>query len=271
VSRARGPHATGSPLFALALGLSFALVLVFLTLPVVAIFVRSPPSQLLARLGEPLAREALLLSIETTAIAMLVVVMLGTPAAYLLAMRSFRGSAALLTALELPLVLPPVVAGLGLLAALGPHGLLGSALATFHIRLVLQTAGVVVALAFVSFPFFLTAAHAAFSSVERSALEVARTLGAGERAVFLRIALPAARQGLLAGLALAWARALGEFGATLMFAGSFPGVTQTAPLAIYDRFAEDQPAALALAAVLVVVSGALLLTMRVVLRAPSGR
>jgi molybdate transport system permease protein len=187
------------------------------------------------------------------------IVAVGTPAAWFLATRDFRGKAAVVTLVELPLVLPPAVAGIGLLAALGPNGVLGEWVGD---SLVLQTAGVVVALTFVAAPFFMRQAQAAFASLDRGWIDASRTLGAGEARTFAAIAVPAAMPGLLAGLALAWGRALGEFGATLMFAGSFQGVTQTAPLAIYDRFATDFPAALALAAVLVCVSAALLLSVK---------
>ena len=157
-------------------------------------------------------------------------------------------------------MLPPAVAGIGLLAALGPKGILGGA----HLDLVLQTSGVIVALVFVAAPFYLRQAQAAFGALDRRWLEASRTLGASEARTFAAVAIPAARPGLVAGLALAWGRALGEFGATLMFAGSLRGVTQTAPLAIYDRFSEDFPAALALSAVLVAVSAALLLSVKLV-------
>ena len=135
-------------------------------------------------------------------------------------------------------MLPPAVAGIGLLAALGPDGLLGGALSGAGVQLVLQTAGVVVALIFVAAPFHLRTAQAAFAAVDPSWREASRTLGAGEARTFARVAVPAALPGLSAGLALAWGRALGEFGATLMFAGSFRGITQTAPLAIYARLRE---------------------------------
>lgn len=166
------------------------------------------------------------------------------------------------TVIELPLVLPPAAAGIGLLAALGPNGLIGGALEDAGIVLVLQTAGVVVALVFVSAPFYLRAAEAAFAAVPQNLVDASRTLGAGEAATFLRVVIPAARPGLLAGGALSFGRALGEFGATLMFAGSFREVTQTVPLAIYDRFSDDFPGALALSAVLVCVSFALLLSIK---------
>jgi molybdate transport system permease protein len=160
-----------------------------------------------------------------------------------------------ITLIELPLVLPPAVAGIGLLAALGPQGVLGGAIGD---ALVLTTAGVVCALTFVSAPFFMRQAQAAFEAVDPTWLDASRTLGATEARTFLRVAIPAAGPGLATGIALAWGRALGEFGATLMFAGSFRGITQTVPLAIYERFSTDFTGALALSAVLVVVSAAIL-------------
>jgi len=250
--------------FAVGLWVAMALALVFLFLPVVAIFTNTTPSNLVGRLGDPVSTDALRLSIETSAIAIAIIVVVGTPVAYLLATRAFPGRALVTTVLELPLVLPPAVAGIALLASLGPRGILGGLLADLHITLVLQTAGVVVALTFVAAPFFIRQAQASFQSVERSLLDASRTLGSGEAATFARVAIPVAGPGLLAGIALAWARALGEFGATLMFAGSFRGVTQTAPLAIYVQFSSDLPAALALSAVLVIVSATLLVTVKLI-------
>jgi molybdate transport system permease protein len=242
--------------------LALSVVLAFLVLPVLAIFVNTSPGRLVASLGDAQSLDALRLSLETSALAVAMIVVFGTPAAYLLARRSFRGHAAVLTLLELPLVLPPAVAGIGLLAALGPRGILGGALADAHLQIGLSTAAVVIALTFVSAPFYLRQAHAAFAAVEKSYLEAGLALGMRESSVFAHVAVPLARQGLIAGLALAWGRALGEFGATLMFAGSYQGVTQTAPLAIYDEFASDFPAALALAAILVILSAALLLSVK---------
>ena len=258
----RAGRGSRAPWFAVVLVVSIALVLAFLVLPVLAIFLNTGPARLLASLGETESTEALKLSLETTAIAVAIIVLVGTPAAFLLATRSFPGKAIVVTLVELPLVLPPVAAGIGLLAALGPHGLLGGALGDAHIRLVFQTAGVVVTLVFVASPFYLRQAQAAFASVDRSYLDASRTLGAGQAQTFLRVAVPMARSGLMAGLALAWGRALGEFGATLMFAGSIQGITQTVPLAIYDRFATDFPSALALSAILVIVSASLLLSVK---------
>ena len=251
-------------LFRLSLVASLALVLLFLTLPVVAVFVDSSPAELVESLGRPGALDALWLSARATAAALAVILAVGTPAAYMLATRSFRGKAVLVTLIELPLVLPPAVAGIALLAAVGPSGILGGAVEAAGIELSLQTAGVVVALIFVASPFYIRQAIAAFASVDSTLLDASRTLGASEARGFLRVMVPAAVPGLAAGTALALGRALGEFGATLMFAGSFQGITQTVPLAIYDRFSTDFEAALALSAVLVAVSAAILLSVKLV-------
>ncbi len=250
------------PWFPALLAGTVVFAVVFLAVPLVAVFVDAGPARLLSSLGDPSARDALTLSLETSLVAVALIALIGTPAAYALATRRFRGRAALVTLLELPLVLPPAVAGIALLAALGPHGLLGGLLRGAGIELVFQTAGVVVALTFVSAPFHLRQAQAAFAGVDPRWLEASRTLGSGEGATFARVAMPAAAPGLLAGLALAWGRALGEFGATLLFAGSFRGVTQTAPLAIYERFDTDFTGALALSGVLVVISAVLLLAVK---------
>ena len=262
--RRRAPSGRGRPpgAFVVALAASTALALAFLVLPVVAIFAGASPGELIASIRDPVAADALLLSLETTAAALVLIVLVGTPVAYLLATRSFRGRSLAVTLVELPLVLPPAVAGIALLAAFGPAGLLGGLLERVGIELVLETAGVVVALVFVAAPFYVRQAQAAFADVDRGWLEASRTLGAGEAATFARVAVPAARHGLLTGSALAWGRALGEFGATLLFAGSYQGITQTAPLAIYARFSSDLTAALALSAVLVLVAGGLLLSVK---------
>jgi molybdate transport system permease protein len=248
--------------FVVLLVAALAAALVLLGLPVLALLVDASPAELVTSLGEPTARDALWLSARTTAIAVAIVLLVGTPAAYLLATRAFRGRAVVVTVLELPLVLPPAVAGIALLAAVGPSGVLGGLVEGAGIELAFQTAGVVVALVFVASPFYLRQAQAAFAAVDRTLLDASRTLGASEAETFVRIAIPAARPGLIAGTALALGRALGEFGATLMFAGSFQGVTQTVPLAIYERFASDFDDALALSVVLVAVSAAILLAVK---------
>ena len=250
--------------FPVLLVICLAVALTFLTLPIVAIFVDSSPGELISSLGEEGALDALWLSLKCTAASIAIILLVGTPAAYMLATRAFRGRALVVTLIELPLVLPPAVAGIALLAAVGPEGILGGAIDAAGIQLSFATAGVVVALTFVSSPFYVRQAMAAFAAVDRSLLDASRTLGASEARGFLRVMIPVAIPGLAAGAALALGRALGEFGATLMFAGSFQGITQTVPLAIYDRFSTDFDAALALSAVLVAVSAAILLAVKLV-------
>jgi molybdate transport system permease protein len=248
--------------FAVLAGAALAVALLFLALPVVAIFADTGPAELLRALGDRETVDALRVSLICTLAALAAIVLVGTPAAWFLATRRFRGRTLAVTVLELPLVLPPAAAGIGLLAAFGPRGLLGPALGDAGIELVLARAGVVVALAFVASPFYLRQAQAAFAALDPRLLEASRTLGAGEARTFWRVALPLARPGLATGAVLAWGRAIGEFGATLMFAGSLQGVTQTAPLAIFARLGSDFTGALALSAVLVAVSAAILLAVR---------
>lgn len=254
--------------FGVLLVAALTIALLFLTLPILAIFLDTGPLELVRSLGEDGALDALRLSLVCSAVAITVIVLVGTPAAYLLATRRFRGRALIVTLVELPLVLPPAVAGIGLLAAVGPRGLLGGLVEEAGLQLVLTSAGVILALTFVAAPFYLRQAQAGFEAVDPTWLDASRTLGAGEARTFLRVAIPAAGPGLVAGLALAWGRALGEFGATLMFAGSFRGITQTVPLAIYERFATDFTGALALSAVLVAVSAALLLSVKLLSDSP---
>jgi molybdate transport system permease protein len=254
-------------LFGVVVVAALAVALVFLALPVAALFVDVGPGELLDSLDDQASLDALVLSLEVTAIALAIIVVVGTPVAWGLATRRFRGRSIVVTILELPLVLPPAVAGVALLAAFGPDGLLGDALDSAGVQLVFQTAGVVVALVFVASPFYLRQAQAAFEALDPTLLEASRTLGAGEGRTFARVACPVAFPSLLAGAALAWGRALGEFGATLIFAGSLQGVTQTAPLAIFAGFATDFSGALALSVVLVAVSAAILLGIKLVVSA----
>ena len=252
--------------FSALLALITGITLAFLAIPIVALFTEVPLRDVPSLLGKPAVQDALKVTIRTNLIANALILGFGTPTAWLIARRRFPGRSLVVTLVELPLVLPPAVAGIALLAALGPDGLLGGALGDAGIQLVLQTTGVVVALIFVAAPFHLRAAQAAFAAVDPRWSEASRTLGAGEARTFARVTVPAALPGLAAGLALAWGRALGEFGATLMFAGSFRGITQTAPLAIYAEFASDFDGALALSAVLVAVSAALLLSTKLLAR-----
>jgi molybdate transport system permease protein len=250
--------------FAAALGVATAVALTFLVLPVVAIFVEIPPGRLLAGLTDPAATDALIVTAKTTLVANALILLFGTPAAYLIAARSFRGKSLLVTAVELPLVLPPAVAGIGLLAAFGRFGLLGGTLGFLGIEIAFTQAAVVLAVMLVASPFYLRAAISAFETVDPALTGAARTLGAGPARTFFRVALPLAVGGLGAGWALSFARGIGEFGATIMFAGSLQGVTQTLSLAVYEQFDADFDVALAIGAELVVISAVLLLAVKLV-------
>jgi molybdate transport system permease protein len=252
---------SGTAVFAAA-----AVALGFLLLPIVAIFARVSPGKLVAQLSQPVVTDALVLSLKTSAIAQALVLLVGTPAAYVLATRRFPGRSLAVVLVELPLVLPPAVAGIGLIAAFGRLGLLGGTLDAAGIRLGLTQAAVVIAVAYVSSPFYVRQAIAAFEAVDPNLVAASRTLGAGRTRTFFRVVLPLAQRGLAAGEALSFARGLGEFGATIMFAGSLQGVTQTLPVAIYTEFNLDFTTALAMSALLVVVSGALLVTLRITLQ-----
>jgi molybdate transport system permease protein len=231
----------------------------FLFLPVVAIFLRISPGQLVAQLGSPVAVDALVVSMKTSVIAHVVIVGVGTPSAYLLGTRRFPGRRFAIALVELPLVLPPAVAGIALLAAFGRRGLLGEELAALGITLPFTQVAVVLAIVFVASPFYLRQAIAAFEAIDPAVVDASRTLGAGPFRTFRRVALPLAATGLGAGSALAWARGFGEFGATIMFAGNLQGVTQTLPLAVYAQLDQDFDLALAIGGLLVVVSAGLLL------------
>ena len=248
--------------FDIGLAVAAGLVLAFLLLPILALFLRVPPGELVTHLTNPVAIDALLVSLKTSVIAHAFVLGVGTPAAYLLATRSFRGRPLLITLIELPLVLPPAVAGIALFAAFGRAGLLGGTLDAFGVSIPFTQTAVVLAVMFVSSPLYVRLAITAFEAVDPSLMDASRTLGAGPRRTFFRVALPLAAGGLSAASALAFARGLGEFGATIMFAGSLRAVTQTLPLAIYAELDLDFDVALALGAFLVVVSLALLLTVK---------
>ena len=261
-ARARG---AGFRPFTIVLVLATLLSLAFLLIPVAAIFLESPLDELISQLDEPVVVDALTVTIKTNAIAFGLTLLVGTPAAYLLATRRFPGRNLVLTAVELPLVLPPAVAGIGLLAAFGRFGLLGETFSAFGISIGFTQTAVVLAILFVAGPFYLRQAIASFESLDPDLLLAARTLGAGPGRAFWRVALPLASGGLGAGAALSLARGIGEFGATIMFAGSLQGVTQTVTLAIYQELEVNFETALAIGALLVVVSAVVLLAMKLIL------
>ena len=251
-----------------------AVTLVFLVLPIVGIFVHTTPGKVIGQISNPVVRDAFVVTLKTSLIALALILFFGTPTAYLIATRRFTGRSLAITLVELPLVLPPAVAGLGLLAALGREGLLGSSLSAFGVSLPFTQTAVTIAVAYVASPLYIRQAIASFEATDPRLTAASRTLGAGPVRTFFRVVLPLARGGLIAGLALSFARGLGEFGATIMFAGSLQGVTQTLSLAIYYEFAQNFNASLAMSAVLIVISAVLLLTLRIALswqRSPSTR
>ena len=248
--------------FELGLAVATGLALAFLLLPMLALFLRISPAELLDALTSEVALDALWVSLKTGLIAHAFVLLVGTPAAYFLATKRFRGRGILVTLVELPLVLPPAVAGIALLALFGRRGLLGETLDAFGIQIPLTQAAVVLAVVFVAAPFYIRQAIASFESVDPALIDASRTLGASPARTFGRVALPLASSGLGAGSALAWARGTGEFGATIMFAGSLQGVTQTMPLAIYAQLDLDPDVAIAIGALLVLVSLTVLLAVK---------
>jgi molybdate transport system permease protein len=248
------------------------LLLIFLVLPVAAILIKvARATAPLDALGSPVVTEALRLSLVTSSISAVVAAVLGTPVAFLLARYRFPGRAVVDSLVDLPMVLPPAVAGLGLLMAFGRRGVLGGALDVLGLELAFTTAAVVMAQTFVAAPFYIRSAKAGFEGVDRELERVSATLGSSRLRTFFRVTVPLAGPALMGGAVMAWARALGEFGATIMFAGNTIGRTQTMPLAIYIAFQDDLTASLVLAGILVVVSFAVLFTFKALLgRSPLG-
>jgi len=240
-----------------------ALAVAFLTVPLVGLLARTPWGSIGAELTSPRVLEALRLSLVCSLGAVAVSVVLGVPLAFLLARVAFPGRDLVRALTTLPMVLPPVVGGVALLLAFGRRGLVGQWLDwAFGITLPFTTAGAILAEAFVAMPFLVITVEAGLRATDRRYEDAAATLGAGRWLTFRRVTLPLIAPSLFAGMALCWARALGEFGATITFAGNLPGVTQTMPLAVYQALERDRGAAIALSLILVAVS----LTILVVLR-----
>jgi molybdate transport system permease protein len=247
----------------LALAVPALIGLAFLVLPLVGLLVRAPWSTLPRRLMEPGILAALRLSLLTATLATAVCLVLGVPLAWLLARTTFPGRRLVRALVTVPLVLPPVVGGVALLLVLGRRGLLGAWLdSTFGVTLPFSTAGVVVAEAFVAMPFLVISVEGALRGADARFEEAAATLGASRWTTFRRVTLPMIAPGVAAGAMLCWARALGEFGATITFAGNFPGQTQTMPLAVYLALEQDVDAAIVLSLLLLVVSVAVLAGLR---------
>ena len=254
-----GPDRGGSrPRIGLVAIGAMALLLAFLALPFLALLLRVSPSQLVASLAGPEVLDALRLSLVTSVAATAIVLVLGLPAAYLLATRDFPGKRLVETLIDLPMVLPPTVAGFALLMAFGRAGLAGRSLGALGITLPFTTAGVVIAQVFMAAPFLVGPARAGFAGVDKRLLDAAATLRAAESFTFFRVVLPLAGPSVVAGAAMSCARALGEFGATITFAGNLQGTTQTMPLAVYVALQSDLDAAVALSVLLLLMAFGLL-------------
>jgi molybdate transport system permease protein len=250
----------------LALVLASLPLLIFFVLPLLALVLRVPLRDPLAALTDPAVAQAIQLSLVTTLATLTLTLLGGTPLALLLARRRFPGHVLVETIIDLPVVLPPSVAGIALLVAFGRFGLLGGVLTAFGITLPFTTVAVIMAQLFVAGPLYIRTAIGAFGAVERDLEDAAAVDGAGPLRIFRYITLPLAAASLSGGAVMTWARALGEFGATIIFAGNLQGVTQTMPLAIYLGFEQNLQAALTLSLLLLFVSFAVLFLVRGILR-----
>jgi len=237
----------------------------FLGVPVAVLVGRAVlGGSLAAETSDPAIADALVLSLLATAASLVLTVTFGTPLAYLLARRRWRGRSLIEALIDLPVVLPPAVAGLALLLALGRNGLFGGLLHDLGIELPFTTAAVVLAQTFVAAPFYIRSARTGFAAVPTDLEDAARVDGGSEASVFRLVTVPLASSALAAGLVLSWARALGEFGATIMFAGNVQGLTQTLPLLVYGEFQSSLDASIAAAALLVVAAFGVLVAIRLV-------
>ena len=264
VDRARGDQRSSGrlPRPGIALFWSAVPMILFLALPLLALIWRTELTDVSAHLAQPAARRAIVLSLWTSATATLLTILLGTPLALLMTRRHFRGRRALDTLIDLPTVLPPAVAGLALLMAFGRRGLLGQGLSVAGIEIAFTSLAVIFAQLFVASPYYIRAAIGGLSRSAAELEEAAALDGADSRQVFRFVTVPLARASLLGGLVMTWARALGDFGATILFAGNYPGRTQTMPLAIYIGFELDLDVALALSVVLMATAFAILLLVK---------
>ena len=251
--------------FTAFLALTTGIALAFLALPLVALFTEVPLRSVPSLLRDPAVQDAIAVTIRTNAVANVLIVGIGTPVAYTLATRSFRGRTLAITLVELPLVMPPAVAGIALLAAFGAGGLLGKPLSDAGIVLPFSEWAVVMAVTFVASPFYVRQAISSFESVDPLFVDAARTLGASPARTFVRISLPLAAAGLLAGWVLAFARGVGEFGATIVFAGNVRGETQTLTLGIYEQLDANFDVALSIGILLVILSATVLLSYKLLL------
>jgi len=237
-------------------------LILFLILPLLALIWRTDLAEISIHLAQPMARRAIFLSLWTSATATLLTLLFGTPLALLMARRRFPLSRALDTFIDLPTVLPPAVAGLALLMAFGRRGMLGQSLSVAGLNIAFTSLAVILAQLFVASPYYIRAAIGGFLRSEEKLEEAAALDGADSRQIFRFVTVPLARSALLGGLVMTWARALGDFGATILFAGNYPGRTQTMPLAIYIGFELDLNVALSLSFVLMATAFGILLLVK---------
>jgi molybdate transport system permease protein len=226
----------------------------FIALPVIALFLKSPLDKTLGSLYDPMVLDALRLSLMTSTLTTIVVVIMGTPIAYVSARFHYFGKELADSLIDLPVIMPPAVAGIALLVAFGRMGIVGHYLNAFGISIAFTTLAVIMAQVFVSSPFYIRQARTSFEDVDLAFENAARTLGASRAYTFFYVILPIAMNGLISGAIMAFARSLGEFGATIMFAGNFQGRTQTMPLAIYTAMQGDLDVSLCLSIILVAIS-----------------
>jgi molybdate transport system permease protein len=246
------------------LGLIVLTYFLFIALPIIAVFLRVNPSQVNAQLQNSQIIDAIKLSLFTSAVATLIAFVLAVPTAYFLATRKFPGKSILDTVIDLPLVLPPAVAGVALLYTFAPKGLLGPILSHFGIILPGYTGAVIIAETFVGSAFLIRSAKTGFEAMDRDIYNSARILTGSRLRVFFTISMPLAIRAIITGTMMTWARAMGEFGATLMFAGNLPGITQTMPLAIYTFLYSDPIAGVMLSAILIAISFAVIIIIKLV-------
>ncbi len=245
------------------------IALLFIALPVLSLFLKTSPDAFISSMENPVVMDALKLSFITSLTTALIVIIIGTPIAYMNARYRYRGKEIVDTIIDLPVVIPPAVAGIALLMAFGRMGVVGQYLNMAGITVGFTTVAVIMAQTFVASPFYIRQARTSFEDVDRSVENAARTLGASKLSTFFIITVPIAMNGLISGIILTWARALGEFGATILFAGNFEGVTQTMPLAIYVTMESDLNAAIAISIVLVVISFIVIAAVKLLTRSVS--
>jgi molybdate transport system permease protein len=251
---------------ALLVILFFLLAILYIALPVLSLFLKADLSSLPTAFDDPLVRDALWLSLVTTVASTVIVVVIGTPIAYVTARYRYPGKEIIDSVIDLPVVMPPAVAGIALLMAYGRLGIAGHYFNAFGITFAFTTTAVIMAQLFVASPFYIRQARTSFEDVDRTYEHAARTLGASPVRAFFCVTVPIAMNGLVSGAILSWARALGEFGATIMFSGNFQGRTQTMPLAIYMSMNTDLNASLILSILLVVISFIVIVAIKILTR-----